>query len=672
MSRMFRKTSNGFTILELLIVIGIIAVIAGVVFFFVGRARAKGYDAKVQEVMSSTIRTSATDEFSDQGTFTNVCTTGKTYDAITALAQGINLVGSYGCAADANKYVVLFPLKAQSGYWCVDSLGQSGVVADNNAAISAKNCTGVVVADPGGGGGGGGGIPVGPTTPLSASAGGDQVIILPTNTTTLVGAAGGGSGTYSYTWSKVLGGAATITNSGSSNASLSGLVQGSYTFRLSVNDGLTTATDDVDITVNANAGTSYKPLTIPGTIQAEDFNTGGEGVAYHDTDPNNATGVYRPSEGVDLETTGDTSGAYNVGWINDNEWLKYTANVTEAGIYTVSARVASPTGGGAIRVEIDGGSGSTITVPQTNGWQTWQTVTGPGISLSQGTHVIRLYIQSGNFNLNYVTFTKVSTPTGDYPAARTLDIRGPVLMSQMGPYATYSFYESLPRGYYNDPNKKWPLLIMMHGAGENPPQPISALLRNGPLYWVSQGDQLEFNVGGKTETFVIIEPQSDWWHPFLVDGFIEYAKSNYKIDPTRIYVTGLSMGSQGSLTYAAFSPDYTGDAYARKTAAIAPVDGVFGSISDSIYTPNDPDGAAVNYCYIASTFLPTWLFSSEGHNPQWMTDMKNRLNACNPPPNPPLKYTYYPNDTGAWTKAYDPSHTYENPNLYEWLLSQHR
>jgi hypothetical protein len=69
---------------------------------------------------------------------------------------------------------------------------------------------------------------------------------------------------------------------------------------------------------------------LPGTIQAEDFDTGGEGVTYHDTTAGNRGGVYRQTS-VDLEATVDTSFGYNVGWIAPGEWLAYSVDVRQSG-----------------------------------------------------------------------------------------------------------------------------------------------------------------------------------------------------------------------------------------------------------------------------------------------------------------------------------------------------
>src|SRR5438046_2004032 len=82
------------------------------------------------------------------------------------------------------------------------------------------------------------------------------------------------------------------------------------------------------------------PASIPGTVEAEEFRDGGEGVGYHDTDPGNNGGFYRPNEGVDIDFSGaGGSDVYYVGWTKAGEWLSYVVNVTAAGEYKVSPMV---------------------------------------------------------------------------------------------------------------------------------------------------------------------------------------------------------------------------------------------------------------------------------------------------------------------------------------------
>jgi Carbohydrate binding module (family 6)/Putative Ig domain len=170
---------------------------------------------------------------------------------------------------------------------------------------------------------------------------------------------------------------------------------------------LTVAQPATEIPYNGAA-----PATIPGVIQAENYDLGGEGVAYHDDDAANQGGQYRTSEGVDIETTTDAGGGYDVGYINAGEWIQYIVTVTQAGTYTMSARVASGIAGTkqfdvSLNTTIDLG---TLTVPATGGWQTWQTTAGVTTpSLSVGIDTLRVYIDVTGFNINYLTFTHNST-----------------------------------------------------------------------------------------------------------------------------------------------------------------------------------------------------------------------------------------------------------------------
>ncbi|ABC30822.1 probable carbohydrate binding domain [Hahella chejuensis KCTC 2396] len=107
----------------------------------------------------------------------------------------------------------------------------------------------------------------------------------------------------------------------------------------------------------------------PLTLQAEDY------LQFSDTTAGNQGGAYR-SDDVDIEATSDSGGGYNVGWISDGEWLAYSANIPAAGEYVISYRVASPSGGGRIQFEKQGGSPvyGGVDVPPTGGWGNWTTI----------------------------------------------------------------------------------------------------------------------------------------------------------------------------------------------------------------------------------------------------------------------------------------------------------
>jgi hypothetical protein len=161
------------------------------------------------------------------------------------------------------------------------------------------------------------------------------------------------------------------------------------------------------------------PITLPATIQAENFDNGGSGVAYHDTTSGNAGGQYRGTD-VDIEDSSDSGGGHDVGWVDAGEWLKYTVNVSAAGAYDLEVRVASAGGGGTFHIEANGSDiTGRLTVPNTGSWQKWTTVRKSGVSLNTGQQVWRLVMDTngatnavGNFNYIRVTRRTASTPYG--------------------------------------------------------------------------------------------------------------------------------------------------------------------------------------------------------------------------------------------------------------------
>ena len=145
------------------------------------------------------------------------------------------------------------------------------------------------------------------------------------------------------------------------------------------------------------------PAAVPGTIQSEDFDNGGQGVAYNDKDQTNDGNQYRAT-GVDISTCSE--GGFEVSSVFAGEWLEYTVEISAAGGYTVEARVASAGPGGNFHVEFEGvNKTGAMTVPNTGGWSTYRTVAKTGVNLSAGRQVMRIFMDSngqtgavGNFN----------------------------------------------------------------------------------------------------------------------------------------------------------------------------------------------------------------------------------------------------------------------------------
>ena len=192
---------------------------------------------------------------------------------------------------------------------------------------------------------------------------------------------------YTYSWTNVAEGSYSITAVATDN------------------EGKTATSSAVTIQVHIPqapySGTSW---TIPGTIEAENFDVGGEGVAYQDNETENRGGAYRTDEGVDIE--GDATNGYMVGYTITGEWLEYTVNVENAGTYIWKANVASGGSTGAFHLLIDDVAiTDTVSVPNTGSYTTYTTVTDTTPALTAGNHVMRLVVDGDYFNMDWITFS---------------------------------------------------------------------------------------------------------------------------------------------------------------------------------------------------------------------------------------------------------------------------
>jgi predicted esterase len=200
------------------------------------------------------------------------------------------------------------------------------------------------------------------------------------------------------------------------------------------------------------------------------------------------------------------------------------------------------------------------------------------------------------------------------------------------------YYPQLPKNYGKDPNKKWPLIVFLHGVGE----------RGGTLEDVKK---MNHSIPMMAETskdfpFVAVSPlcpQSFSWKdlPYSISNMIDEVIVKYNIDTDRIYLTGLSMGGIGTWSIALQFPD--------KFAAIAPV---CGSV--------DPDKVE------KLKNLPIWAFHGAKDTVVSMGEEQkavNVLKSCGSN----IKYTVYPDvEHDSWSKAYP------DKKLYAWFLQHTR
>lgn len=236
--------------------------------------------------------------------------------------------------------------------------------------------------------------------------------------------------------------------------------------------------------------------------------------------------------------------------------------------------------------------------------------------------------------------------------------------TQLGGYASngdyVGFLRFLPPGY-ESATTKFPLIIFLHGRGEkgNGTTELAKVQCCGIPAYIKGGNDMQFTWNGKTEGFIVLTPQLDpkyeTWQPFYIDELINYALRSLKVDPDRIFLTGLSLGGGGIWYYASSSLNN-----AKKLAGIVPV------VAPCFIR---------NTCNIAQAGLPVFAIHAldDGVAPASCTINAIRMiNDCNPLVTPNVVLYKSGGHLVFMNRAYDTAHAYQDPNVYEWMLAQNR
>jgi predicted peptidase len=200
----------------------------------------------------------------------------------------------------------------------------------------------------------------------------------------------------------------------------------------------------------------------------------------------------------------------------------------------------------------------------------------------------------------------------------------------------YRYLLSLPEGYDTAPTKKWPLLVFLHGAGERGDN-LQLLKKHGPPKLIEAGKKFEA---------IVISPQvpeKNIWNPHAVKALVDELIKTHRVDTSRLYLTGISMGGFGTWDTALAYPD--------TFAAIAPICG----------------GAGVGFVMAERIKdLPCWIFhgDKDGAVP---VDFSLKMHGALQKAGSQAKLTLYP-EVGhdSWTRSYD------NPDLWTWMFAQKR
>ena len=135
---------------------------------------------------------------------------------------------------------------------------------------------------------------------------------------------------------------------------------------------------------------------------------------------------FSSQDGTQLETTSDTGGGQNVGYVDAFDSMTYIVDVPTTGNYLLSYRTASLNGSSpGFRIFVDGQYSDIIAVPPTSGWQNWQTQQGRVVALNSGAHVVKFDAASDGINLNWFSLTSTNSAVDDPPEnGDSIDVDG--------------------------------------------------------------------------------------------------------------------------------------------------------------------------------------------------------------------------------------------------------
>lgn len=175
---------------------------------------------------------------------------------------------------------------------------------------------------------------------------------------------------------------------------------------------------------------------IPGKLEMENYDEGGQGVAYSDDDAANQGAAYRVADGVDIQ--GDAATGYKLAYTKAGEWIEYTVNVKNAEAYNWTANVASGADGASFHILLDSTTNITgsVAIPNGGSYELYKTLTGTTPILPVGTHTLRLMIDGAHCNIDWINFTsnpvslKISQAlesTPNWSGSKVYDLSGNVV-----------------------------------------------------------------------------------------------------------------------------------------------------------------------------------------------------------------------------------------------------
>lgn len=200
----------------------------------------------------------------------------------------------------------------------------------------------------------------------------------------------------------------------------------------------------------------------------------------------------------------------------------------------------------------------------------------------------------------------------------------------------FSYYLYFPKTYESEPNADFPLLLFLHGGGDAGGS-LRDINRSGPPKLIAQGKEFPF---------LILAPQNPykkkWWNVRAVNQLLDSVVANNRVDPERVYLTGLSRGGGAAWEMAVHYPD--------KFAALAVVCGM----------------APVPYASWLNKQMPIWVFHGEDDESIPFSESEEMVKVLKKM-GYKVRFTRYPGvGHDSWVQAY------QTEELYTWFVEQRR
>ena len=221
------------------------------------------------------------------------------------------------------------------------------------------------------------------------------------------------------------------------------------------------------------------------------------------------------------------------------------------------------------------------------------------------------------------------------------------------------YYKSLP-ARYNESNEKYPVIIYFHGGGQygNGSTELPMVLEEGIPKLINENRfPPSFTVGDEKFSFIVFAPQfTEKIFNSEVQQLVTFVKDSFRVDLSRIYLAGLSLGSRVLSDYAAYRP--------TELAAITAMAGA----------PQIDDELDAKCAAMVNAKLPVWQFHNRDDSAWYYSEARRYMEVFNSlDPVIPPRFTTFEVGTArlhhdCWTKGTDPNYREDGKNIYEWML----